>query len=145
MLERKGNIWEHQTPDNWIVIATNGQVKSNGQAIMGKGIALEAAELFPRLPADLGRRLEVEGNKVFLFCTYGLITFPTKEEYYKPSSIKLIENGLKTLNNLVLSTKLKGEILLPRLGCGNGRLSWGTIRPLCENYLKTDQFIIFSR
>ncbi len=145
MRERKGNIWTFQTGDNWIVVATNGQVKSDGQAIMGKGIALEAAERYPELPAALGKRLTVEGNHVFLFCTFGLITFPTKEEYYRPSSIKLIEIGLKSLVNIVNDSQLQGEILLPRLGCGNGRLQWGTVRPLVANYLKSDQFIIFSR
>lgn len=145
MREEKGNIWERQTGDNWIVIATNGTIKQDGSCVMGRGIALEAAQRYPELPAALGKRIKLEGNHVFLFCTFGLITLPTKEQYYNPSSIVLIENGLKALTNMVAGAKLRQEILLPRLGCGNGKLSWKTVRPLVERYLETDQFVIFSR
>jgi hypothetical protein len=62
MQELVGNIWDHHQ-DGWIVVTTNGIIKSNGDAVMGAGIALEAARKFPDLPRQLGDRLRVIGVK----------------------------------------------------------------------------------
>jgi len=42
MKEVIGNIWNYYNKGNWIVITTNGTIKKNGEAVMGRGVALEA-------------------------------------------------------------------------------------------------------
>ena len=40
MKEVKGDIWNFYNKGYWIVIPTNGTVKRNGEAVMGRGVAL---------------------------------------------------------------------------------------------------------
>ena len=54
MIEVFGDAWE-LSKDHFLCITTNGEVKINGQAVMGKGIAKEAANRFPELPEAFGR------------------------------------------------------------------------------------------
>ena len=145
MIEQTGDIWLAAGFNDWPVITTNGSLRRDGSAVMGRGIALEAAERFPQLPILLGERLKREGNQVFIWFQFGLFTFPTKELYHQPSPIELIENGCKTLVNMVEHYRIKSDVMLPRLGCGNGRLKWKQVRPIVEKYLKGDQFIVFTR
>ena len=87
MLELRGDIWKlsASSEDVAIVVSTNGCVKTNGEAVMGKGIAGEAAARHPKLAAWLGVMLKREGNHVFLFSgpnvPVPIITFPTKPRY----------------------------------------------------------------
>jgi len=50
--EDKINLWEY--PADARVITTNGFVKNNGEAVMGRGCAREAARKYPRLPLFWG-------------------------------------------------------------------------------------------
>ena len=45
MIEIHGNLW--QLPATWRGITTNGFVRKNGTAVMGRGCAREAATRFP--------------------------------------------------------------------------------------------------
>lgn len=145
VIEKQGNIWFERTLGNWLAILTNGSVKLNGHAVMGRGIAQEAAERFPTLPALLGHKLTYEGNTVHFFFGLGLLTFPTKEKYNQNSTLKIIDTSCKTLVNILNERGIKGEILIPRPGCGNGKLHWGQVKPICQKHFTTDQFVIFSR
>lgn len=145
MIEEQGNVWLSQKRSDWIVILTNGSVNNKGQAIMGKGIALEAAQRFHNLPAQLGIRLKYDGNTVQCFPEYGLFTFPTKQEWYEPSNLKLIGRSCTTLVNMVSARGLAGRILIPRPGCGNGKLTWHQVKPVCTQHFRADKYVIFSR
>lgn len=112
---------------------------------MGKGIALEARERYPELPAQLGRNIKATGNTVYIFLEHGLITFPTKENYWEQASLALIERSARCLKNLVTDLGMKNRILIPRPGCGAGRLQWKQVKPVLEPFFRTDQYIIFRR
>lgn len=144
MIEKQGNLWTFQGNSDWVCVTTNHNVSALGYAIMGRGIAQEAAQRCPGLPAALGERITREGSQVFMFCTWGIITFPTKEDWWKPSPIKLIENSCKALHNMVDDRKLKGAILMPRPGCGNGKLHWREVKPIVQRYLSSDQYQVFT-
>lgn len=145
MVEKAGNIWEHWDSNrDWMVVLTNGSLKLDGSAIMDKGQALQAAEKFPTLPRELGIKIKKQGNAVHVFPQHGVITFPTKNEWHKPSDIKLIENSCITLANLFNSLKIRGNILIPRPGCGNGKLKWHDVRPIVELYLASEQFHVYN-
>jgi len=62
MKEITGDIWDFYEKGFWIVITTNGNVKDNGEAVMGKGIALQARQRYPLLPSMLGKGILEIGN-----------------------------------------------------------------------------------
>ena len=60
MLEEKGNLWELDGDAR--CITTNGTIKNDGRAVMGRGVALQAATLYPTLSLELGQFLNDYGN-----------------------------------------------------------------------------------
>jgi len=157
MKEIVGNIWDFHKQGYWVVVTTNGVVKSNGEAVMGKGIALEAKERFPGLARDLGRAIVSGGSKLWIWPEYRLITFPTKGNWRSKARPLLIERSCQELVGWldatagfftkVLKVRLdeeRAKIYLPRPGCGNGGLDWKDIKPILEKYLD-DRFIVVER
>ena len=59
-----GDLWQFYAVGEVIAIPTNGIVKSNGDAVMGAGLAKDAASRFPDLPKWLGDRLKQFGNAI---------------------------------------------------------------------------------
>lgn len=99
MLQITGDIWNFHKLGP-VCVATNGIVKVNGEAVMGAGVALEAAKRFPSLPRELGNVLD-KGNHVWYFSLYNLFTFPTKNHWKDNSSLELIEQSAIELLTLV--------------------------------------------
>jgi len=69
-----------------ICITTNGFVKKNGDAVMGRGCAKRAAELMPGLPGILGSHLNnhAVGNRVLAHGPWNgmcIVTFPVKDKH----------------------------------------------------------------
>ncbi|KKK48761.1 hypothetical protein LCGC14_3141900, partial [marine sediment metagenome] len=81
MKEISGNIWNFHEQGHWIVITTNGTVKANGEAVMGRGVALQAKRKFPALPKLLGKQIQQVGNILHHWGQEGLIFFPVKRDY----------------------------------------------------------------
>lgn len=61
--EQAGDLWDYSARGEWIAITTNGITKANGQAVMGAGLAKQAATRYPDLPSWLGQRLMRFGNR----------------------------------------------------------------------------------
>lgn len=148
MKESIGNLWDYHEAGNWVVISTNGTVKNNGEAVMGRGCALEAKMKFPNLPSELGKALVNEGNHVFLFPQYKLITFPVKQNWWEWAEPKLIGRSCTELvyqvNYLSRIENKRPEVYCPRFGCGNGGLKWEDVSKLVGNLL-ADNFIILTQ
>ena len=127
----------------------------NTVGVMGKGIALQFKEQFPknykiyseackRGEMKIGRMLVVKemtmsGEKI-------IINFPTKTEWFRKSQYNFIEEGLKDLVNVIHEYQIK-SIALPPLGCGNGGLKWEKVKVLMQQYLiplRNIQIIIFE-
>jgi len=147
MIEVKGNIWDYHDKGYWICIPINGNVKSNGKAVMGRGIALEAKQRFPRLPYELGQEILKIGNVLHHWGKEGLLFLPTKNNWWEASSLDLIEKSCQELRRFFdeVITDYPIPICLPRLGCGNGRLDWETeVKPLFERYLD-NRFIVVGK
>lgn len=110
----------------------------NCVGVMGKGIALQFKQAFPKNylnykeAAEAG---EIEPGRMFIFETAKaegpkyIINFPTKRHWKEKSKISYIKSGLLAL---VEEVKMRGikSIALPPLGCGNGGLSWEEVSPL---------------
>lgn len=138
MLEANGNLWDL---DGYKVITTNGFVKKNGECVMGRGCAKEAAIRYPKLPYELAGEISKYGNHVFFFNQYNLFTFPVKHNWWEVADLKLIKQSAKELLD-VFEGKVDAKIFIPKPGCGNGQLTWEQVKPIIEPILKSNNFII---
>lgn len=151
MIDARGNLWTYppKAPDAR-VITTNGTVKKNGECVMGRGCALEAARRWPRFPLYLGQQLLQCGN-VVLDCgiwpsagapSERIVTFPVKHEWHQTADLDLIR---KSAIDLVQLTGTMGwtTIVMPRPGCGNGHLDWAVVKPVLEAVLD-DRFHVIT-
>lgn len=116
----------------------------NTVGVMGKGIALMFKEAFPpnfREYEAACKRGAVRTGEMFvterpsmLGAPRWIINFPTKEHWRGRSRLEWIEAGLRDLRRVVVERQIR-SIALPPLGCGNGGLDWGVVRPLIERSL----------
>jgi len=135
----KGNIWDYWKKGYWIVIPTNGTIKKNGECVMGRGLALQAKNLYKGLPKMLGSDIKKFGNFPHCYKEYHIITFPVKYNYWEKADLKLIELSANLINKL---TSLSDDkIALPKVGCGNGKLNWKEVEPILDKYLD-ERFIV---
>lgn len=144
MREAITDIWAAHTAGGWICITTNGIVKSDGTAVMGAGVALEAAHRYPDLPRQLAGYLNRFGNRVFIFPDQKIITFPTKHHFRHPSDLELIRKSCGELMAVLDKYRIR-KVLLPRPGCSNGQLKWedvkAAIAPLLDDRVVACHFI----
>lgn len=129
----KDDIWEYLPKGYCIIIPTNGYVNKNGEAVMGRGIAYQAKKLFKGLSFALGKNLKEYGNNVNYFERQKLITFPTKHNWKEPADLQLIKKSCEQLR-ILMEKKPEIRIAMPRVGCGNGKLSWDNVRPILMDY-----------
>lgn len=126
--EHEGDLWDVSA--DALVITTNGIVRADGAAVMGRGCAKEAADRFPKLPYLLGSRLREYGNIPHLFIAgylsevgSPLVTLPVKHHWRGPADLALI--GRMLLQLARIAERAKWEVVaMPRPGCGNGQLLW---------------------
>lgn len=165
MKEAEGDLWEWRPkPANRfaLVITTNGTLKRNGKAVMGKGCAKEALQqmfkddygrvrpLYPDLDKYLGEYIAKFGNKAFRMKQpegsdlrwSGLYTFPTKHNWWERADPQLIEQSAKQLVKMVTKDDVK-HVVIPRPGCGLGDLRWEEVKPILEPILD-DRFTIIT-
>ena len=143
----KGDIWKFHDAGEWICVTTNGFVKANGCAVMGRGIALQCKRRYPQAEVALGRFIQRNGNIVGLFmpsvATKKILCFPTKHNWWEKSDLELIKRSCRQLRFMFLEWELsKNErVYLPKPGCSNGRLEWKdvekAIRPILD-----DRFVV---
>ena len=136
----KEDIWKVEC--DAIIIPTNCQVRKDGTAVMGAGLAKQAADRYPTLSQQYGMCLHSFKTKPILLSPldiYGrtrknLLLFPTKIHWKDLSSLDLIlENAYYFIDNFPDHIN---NIALPKLGCGLGGLDWETqVRPMLENIL----------
>lgn len=142
MREQRGNMWTLHDNGSIVCVTTNGIIKSGGVAVMGRGVALSAAQRFPTLPKVLAACLTKYGNRVFYFGKINLITFPTKNDWRDKSDIELIKTSCTQLMEIINKYELK-EVFLPRPGCANGGLNWADVKAHVAPLLD-DRVVIIS-
>jgi len=143
MRETNGNMWSYLDRKKFVLfIPTNGFIKKDGTGVMGAGVAFQAAEQFPELPRLLGMSLQKRNNVVSLLLDKPnlIYSFPVKHAWYEKADKKLIKASVVQL--LALARKHpERRFILPRPGCGNGKLKYEGIRPLLE-VLPDNVFVI---
>lgn len=136
MKEIEGNIWESNA--DVICITTNNNIKTNGELVMGKGIALEAKQKDPIVAHYFANHVKLHGNTPCLFLRDILPHFcsiPTKNNWRNKSDINLIIQSIKLMTNIMTNYTFD-KISLTRPGCGNGGLDWETeVKPIIEPLL----------
>ncbi len=168
MQEITGDLFGHnQAGPTAICILTNGYVNAQGANTMGRGCAAEAKYRWPGIQLSIGAAIRHGGNtchrltdvidgKTLLGVPkpwgsryqlpYHLFSFPTKQHWREKSDLDLIESSAQQL--LVLTDRMDLQsVVMPRPGCGMGRLSWeDEVRPLLSPILD-DRFyaITFAR
>lgn len=150
---RIGNLWTYHLNGCWICITTNGIVARDGGLVMGKGLALEAANRFPTLRFTLGNSVRQNGNVLVLCPQERIISFPTKHHWRQDSDLVLIKQSVQTLvtsrpviqqfDELFHRSSL--PVCLPKVGCGNGGLNWNTqVCPLLSDLLDDNYIVVYE-
>ena len=150
MVETTGNLFDWLST-HALVIPVNIGWDRNGKNVMGRGVAKDAARLWPTLPTTLGNyhRRYREGSSILpvtVFDPYGEVyCFPVKPlaeqpwlSWKSPASLELIARSADEL--AIFWPRL---VALPRVGCGNGGLSWTVVRPILGAILD-DHFVVVS-
>lgn len=131
------------------VVTTNGVIRKNGDAVLGKGQALEAKKLFPGMERQLGEYLRRYGNRAFYMGTRqvgehltSLVTFPTKHHYRDNSDLDLISESALQVKEIASKFQLT-KVYLPLVGCGLGNLDYEKqVRPVLHQTLDDDRFVV---
>ena len=140
MIETCGDIWEY-LGKAVIAVTTSGSVTRRGKAVMGRGVASQAALRFPDLPERLGLLLAQGGNHVHVVGE-GIVSFPVEVSAWACPELRLISQSARELRELADREGWE-MVLVPRPGCGGGGLEWREVRPLLEEYFD-DRFIVIS-
>ena len=130
--EKQADLWSGILVGNAVVVTTNGILRQDGSAVMGKGTALQATKRFPGIDQRFGKEIATQGNhcialpmgmQVGSAAEWYLVSFPTKDHWRQPSKISLLE---RSANEIVKLADIHqwNEIYMPRPGTANGGLEW---------------------
>lgn len=131
MLEAITDIWEYAEEGDIVVITTNGSLTRDGRAVIGRGVAKQAALRFPGLAGKLGRLLTENGNHVF-YLGNGIVSFPVEETAWSQPDLRIIARSAQELRLLADSSGWE-RLVVPRPGCGGGGQAWQDVKPLLES------------
>lgn len=134
--ELEGDLWSFVLVGNVVCITTNGQIKKDGRAVMGRGVALQAREKFPGIDKRLGELIEKHGTRCVrlpMGMTVGngssewtLVAYPVKYHWRDKANLELIETSAQQL--VAMANKFQWDnIYLPRPGTGAGQLTWAEV------------------
>jgi hypothetical protein len=144
VIEMAGDLWEAHDLGHWVAITTNPIINARGACVMGRGVALEAARKFPRLPFELATEIQRHGNHVHPFPKYRILSFPVKYHWRDQADMLLIHRSAIEISSDRLMGIVRHPIYMVRPGCGNGRLRWQDVRHALSEILD-DRFIVVER
>ena|SRR3990167_7143735 len=151
MREVYGDFWDY--PADVKLITTNGFVKNNGEAVMGRGVAYQATIKCPGVARHIGAIIAQYGNHTRLLAVQGILSspdflqgigfgiFPTKHHWREKSDINLIKQSAEELRDIARSAPKK-VFLLPAPGTSNGRLSYYDVRKVIAGILPDNVIVI---
>jgi hypothetical protein len=98
----------------------------------------------------LGDAIALGGNHVYhlFYQTLGegkqvsLLSFPVKKNWWETADIELIKHSCIELVAMADSEQWT-KVIIPRPGCGNGKLDWTVVRENIKDLLD-DRFLIIS-
>lgn len=130
-----------------ICCTTNMVVKTNGELVMGAGVAKAFARKYPDLPKIWGERTrqikkgKLRSNLILTLKDVWLVSFPTKYDWRERSDLDLIKRSALQLY-VVAEAMGWNRVILPRPGCANGGLDWEVVKPVLQEILDERFWII---
>lgn len=115
----------------------------NTVGVMGKGIALQFKNRFPKnykIYQDACKNKTFKTGEVLVVREGDLlnqkiiINFPTKSHWKADSKYEYISSGLESLKAAIIENNIK-SIAIPPLGCGNGGLEWERVKIMIDESL----------
>ena len=155
----QGNIWKLAKALDWVVVPTSISWRRDGTAVMGRGVAKQAADRWPGLTVDYGEQCMLRGASTPVLAhrprglnPKNLLLFPVKPldssaphlSWKQPASLELIQRSLRQLYAM-LPELHGGSIYIPDVGCGNGLLPVVVVRPYIEHTFKDVERVIHVR
>lgn len=158
-----GNIWRFARRFDWVVVTTNIGWDKHGCAVMGMGIAGQAAKFCPDLKMEYGDYCMKHGEHTpiaQLMCKshsgaiLNLILFPTKPlnkqrpqlSWQGDSNLGLVTRSLDQLSEMGKKheqwLKEGSRVFTPLVGCGHGRLEENVVLPLMAERLVEDFYYL---
>jgi hypothetical protein len=149
--------------ERMVCITTNGELTTNGKAIMGAGVALVARKLFDNIdrlqwqalykygnvPSKLGYYSPSHGfdvNRESSLHQIEIWSFPVKGLVSDPADIRLIVQSAKLLDWEIKNSPMRsGKVFIPRPGCGVGGLRWNDVRPYLKDILSNNFYTIIDK
>jgi len=130
VIEVVGDMWDYPLDIVQFCITTNGYVKTNKRAVMGKGCAKQARDRFPDIDLALGKKIKLNGN-IFqpIYISPFILSFPVKHHWRDKADLDLIACSTLDLKKWAIN-RPQATIILPRPGCGNGQLDWEVVKPI---------------
>ena len=134
MILEKGNMWD-AFGKGIFMITTNPSRRKDGAVVMGRGIALEAKTIFPKLPYDFGWLLECKGNcfidEIGKYNGTPIWYFMVKDHWKNDANLSIIVSSLDSLKELSSTTNVRVDLNFP--GIGNGKLPREAVLYLLED------------
>lgn len=123
----------------------------NTVGVMGKGIAFQFKQAFPEIFREYekaSKKGNIEVGQMNVVPTNAIvgpryvINFPTKKHWREKSQMIYVEEGLKSLVQVIRDLNIQ-SIAIPPLGCGNGGLNWTDVKPLIEEAFKNEPVEVY--
>lgn len=151
MRESVGDLFTDFQDADAICITTNGFVKADGRCVMGRGCAKTAKNTWLGVDKTLGDLISKHGNHVHGlllpdhdtdYGTPAILSFPVKHHWREEADLKLIKRSARELMAIINGMRFK-SVILPRPGCGNGRLKWRDVKSVLKKILD-DRVIVVT-
>lgn len=138
MILEKGNMWDVWGNTDLFLITTNPITRKDGAAVMGRGIAKEAATKFPEIQRSFGQFLESQDNKPHNNCDWicqldgqDVGYFMVKKHWAAKADLDIIKRSTNSLMEW-LDIKDWGRVDLNFPGIGNGGLVREDVLPIIQ-------------
>lgn len=145
----KSLFWLPEGNSEAAAFTTNGNIRNDGKAVVGAGIAKKANSLF-HIDTKLAQYLKEYGNRAFNLgrfqnnqtgANFTLFTFPTKHNWKDDSDVTLICKSAEQLMQMCDKFGIT-RCYIPLVGCGCGGLNWETtVKPWVSQILD-DRFTV---
>lgn len=128
-------MWSVFNKTDVFMITTNPIIKQDGSVVMGRGIALQAKERFPKLPYDFGCILKDLGNtcigQIGIYENTHIWYFMVKNHWASDADLGVITSSLWSLQTKFQGSSKRIDLNFP--GIGNGRLPRDSVLYLLED------------
>jgi hypothetical protein len=146
MIWKHGNIWVWYKLGHTVVIPTNAGWKSNGENVMGAGLAKDAVRLVPDLPVVYGADCQARLPWQY-YPEWRLICVPSKPlnegqphlSWMGTADPATVQDSLRWLQENAQC--FPSVVYVPIIGSGNGSLSAELVQAYMEDVLKDERFV----